>query len=105
MPMNSKRANALVKAQEKKGPVIYWMSRDQRVNDNWSLIFAEELAKKQHSPMAVAFCLSPEFLGATRRQYNFMLRGLKEVEQNLKQLNIPFFLLHGNHRVQQIAAF
>jgi deoxyribodipyrimidine photo-lyase len=25
-----------------------------------------------------------------------MLRGLKEVEQNLKHLNIPFFLIHGN---------
>ncbi len=96
MPMNSKRAKVLVEAPEKKGPVIYWMSRDQRVNDNWSLIFAEELAIKMHSPMAVAFCLLPEFLGATSRQYNFMLRGLKEVEQNLKQLNIPFFLLHGN---------
>ncbi len=46
--------------------------------------------------MAVAFCLSPQFLGATSRQYHFMLPGLKEVEQNLKHLNIPFFLIHGN---------
>jgi len=46
--------------------------------------------------MAVAFCLSPQFLGATSRQYNFMLQGLKEVEQSLKHLNIPFFLIHGN---------
>jgi deoxyribodipyrimidine photo-lyase len=94
--MNLKRVKSIVKAPGKKGPVIYWMSRDQRVNDNWSLIFAEELAIKMHSPMAVAFCLLPEFLGATSRQFHFMLRGLKEVEQNLRQLNIPFFLLHGN---------
>jgi deoxyribodipyrimidine photo-lyase len=96
MPVNSKRVKTLVKAQEKKGPVIYWMSRDQRVNDNWALLFALELAQKSGSPMGVAFCLLPQFLGATSRQYHFMLRGLKEVEQNLKHLNIPFFLLHGN---------
>jgi deoxyribodipyrimidine photo-lyase len=96
MPVNSKRVKVLVKAQDKKGPVVYWMCRDQRVNDNWALIFAEELAQKQDSTMAVAFCLVPEFLGATHRQYHFMLSGLKEVEQNLKDLRIPFFLLHGN---------
>jgi deoxyribodipyrimidine photo-lyase len=96
MPLNLKRVKTLVKAQEKKGPVIYWMSRDLRVNDNWALLFAQELAHKGGSPMAVVFCLSPEFLGATGRQYQFMLRGLKEVEQNLNGLNIPFFLLYGN---------
>jgi deoxyribodipyrimidine photo-lyase len=96
MPLNSKRVKTLVEFQEKKGPVIYWMSRDQRVNDNWALLFAQELAQKRGSPMAVVFCLSHEFLGATSRQYEFMLRGPKEVEQNLKGLNIPFFLLHEN---------
>ena len=96
MPVNSKRVRTLLKAQEKKGPVFFWMSRDQRLHDNWGLIYAQELAKKQSSPMAVAFCLSPEFLGATSRQYYFMLHGLKELEQNLKHLNIPFFLLQGN---------
>ena len=96
MSVNPKRAKKLVQAEERKGPVIYWMSRDQRVNDNWALIFASELAGKWDSAMAVAFCLMPQFLNATSRQYHFMLRGLREVEQNLEHLNIPFFLLHGN---------
>jgi len=96
MPVNSKRVRVLFKGQEKKGPVIYWISRDQRVNDNWALLYAQELAQKQASPMAVTFCLLPEFLGATTRQYHFMLRGLKELEQNLNELNIPFFLLLGD---------
>jgi deoxyribodipyrimidine photo-lyase len=96
VPVNPKRTKILVEAEEKKGSVIYWMSRDQRVNDNWALLFALELAQTNDSPMGVAFCLSPQFLGATSRQYHFMLRGLKEVEQNLKHLNIPFFLIHGN---------
>lgn len=96
MPVNSKRVKILLKAREKKGPVIYWMSRDQRVNDNWALLYTQEVAQQQGSPMAVAFCLSPEFLGATTRPYHFMLRGLKELEQNLKDLDITFFLLLGD---------
>ena len=96
MSVNPKRAKKFVQTEEQKGPVVYWMSRDQRVNDNWALLFASELSQKNNSPMAVAFCLSPQFLGATSRQYNFMLQGLKEVEQSLKHLNIPFFLIHGN---------
>ena len=31
--------------QECKG-VAYWMSRDQRVQDNWALIYAQKLAKE-----------------------------------------------------------
>ena len=96
MPVNPQRVRALTKESQKKGPVIYWMSRDQRVNDNWALLYAKELAQKQDSYLAVAFCLVPQFLGASGRQYQFMLQGLKEVEKNLQALNIPFFLLLGD---------
>lgn len=96
MPVISKRARLLVEAKERKGAVIYWMSREQRVNDNWALLFAQELAIKENSSLAVIFCLSPEFLGAKSCQYHFMLKGLKEVENDLTGLNIPFFLLYGD---------
>ncbi len=71
------------------------MSRDQRVNDNWALLFAQKLAMKQKLPLIVVFCLVPEFLGATYRQYIFMIKGLQEVKEKLAQKNIPFFLLTG----------
>jgi deoxyribodipyrimidine photo-lyase len=96
MLVNPKRIRALKKESQAKGPVIYWMSRDQRADDNWALLYAKELAQKHDSQLAVAFCLVPEFLGATSRQYLFMLQGLKEVEKNLQALNIPFFLLQGD---------
>ena len=96
MLVNPKRIRALKKESQAKGPVIYWMSRDQRVNDNWALLYAKELAQKHDSHLAVAFCLVPQFLGATSRQYRFLLQGLKEVEKNLQALNIPFFLLQGD---------
>jgi deoxyribodipyrimidine photo-lyase len=75
--------------------VIYWMSRDQRVHDNWALRFSQDLAMERQAPLAVVFCLAPSFLDATIRQYGFMLKGLREVETGLAELRIPFFLLAG----------
>lgn len=80
---------------EKKGPVVYWMSRDQRVKDNWALIHASNIAKDNDLPLAVVFCLNPNFLEATIRQYDFMINGLIEVEEDLKNHGISFFLLEG----------
>ena len=71
------------------------MSRDQRVRDNWALLYAQEQARRLRVPLAVAFCVVPDFLGATLRQYDFMLAGLEEVERDLAGKNIPFFLLAG----------
>lgn len=50
---------------------------------NWALIYAQQLAKRHSLPLMVCFCLVPKFLEATIRQYGFMLKGLKEVEQVL----------------------
>jgi deoxyribodipyrimidine photo-lyase len=71
------------------------MSRDQRVRDNWAFLFAVQLAKERNVPLAVAFTLSPSFLGATERQYGFMLGGLQKVESDLTGLGIPFYVLPG----------
>ncbi|MGB6378146.1 MAG: deoxyribodipyrimidine photo-lyase [Syntrophobacteria bacterium] len=86
------------------GSVLYWMSRDQRVNDNWALLFAQELALERKVSLGVVFCLAPSFLNATSRQYGFMLKGLQEVENHLAELNIPFFLLIGSPE-QELPAF
>ncbi len=71
------------------------MSRDQRVGDNWALTYAQEQALQKQSPLLVVFCLVPDFLHAAIRQYDFMLRGLKEVREKLDALAIPFYLLNG----------
>lgn len=94
--VNPKRVRVLREGDKKAGPVVYWMSRDQRVGDNWALFFAQELALKERVPLVVVFCLVPQFLGATIRQYGFMLKGLREVEGNLGEKDIPFFLLTGS---------
>ena len=76
------------------------MSRDQRTQDNWALLFSQELSQQEKVPLAVVFCLVPQFLGATFRQYAFMIQGLAEVEQNLAEKNIPFHLLVGSPEVK-----
>jgi len=75
--------------------ILYWMSRDQRVQDNWAMLYAQRLALKQQLPLHVAFCLVPTFLAAPLRAYRFMLKGLREVEKECQQLNIIFHLLIG----------
>ena len=77
------------------GPVVYWMSREQRAHDNWALLYAQQLAIERKQQLIVVFCLVPNFLEASIRQYGFMLRGLAETFKTLTDKNIPCYLLQG----------
>lgn len=90
---------------ESNRPVLYWMSRDQRVADNWALLYARHQASLTNSPFAVIFNLANGFLGATVRHFGFMIRGLEEVHQDLKKLQIPFFLLRGANPESNVSEF
>eukprot|EP00095_Tigriopus_kingsejongensis_P000201 maker-scaffold41_size498431-snap-gene-2.13 protein:Tk00201 transcript:maker-scaffold41_size498431-snap-gene-2.13-mRNA-1 annotation:"dna photolyase" len=81
--------------QQEGRNVVYWMSRDQRVQDNWALLHAQRLALRHRLPLHVVFCLVPKFLDATLRHYDFMIRGLQEVEGECRALDINFHLLPG----------
>lgn len=74
--------------------IVYWMSRDARVQDNWAFLFAQKLALKNKVPLHVCFCLVPKFLEATIRHYKFLISGLEEVEHDCNLLNIRFHLLN-----------
>jgi len=92
---DQRRSHALNERPISNGPVLYWMSREQRVADNWGLYYAQQLALEQKVPLVVAFTLADGFLGATLRQYGFMLRGLEQLQRRLAELAIPFVLLRG----------
>ena len=94
--VDPRRVRLLRSGEAGTGGVLYWMSRDQRTRDNWALLFAQELAFERKAPLAVMFCLAPRFLDAGLRQYHFMMEGLKQVERDLAEKNIPFFLIPGN---------
>ncbi len=97
--INSKRISEISEGIIKPGIVVYWMQRDQRVQDNWALLYSQEEAIKKQVPLVVIFNLVPNFLGATIRQYGFMLRGLEQVEKELIKHNITFELLIGDPSV------
>jgi deoxyribodipyrimidine photo-lyase len=90
-----KRTIQLKEGTHKKGPVVYWMSRDQRIHDNWALLSAIQKAAEIKMPVVIVFNLVRNFLVAGSRQYRFMLKGLKEVYNTASEYNIPFYLLRG----------
>jgi len=95
---NKKRVRVISKSEEfsdDSNGVVYWMARDHRVQDNWAFLYAQRLALKLECPLYVCYCLVPQYLGATIRQYQFMLKGLAQVEKECRDLNIPFHLLLG----------
>ncbi len=93
--VNPDRIHTLQDGDSSGGAILYWMSRDQRVSDNWALLHAQEMALQRQASLAVAFTLAPEFLGATARAYDFMLAGLAEVADTLRKHNVAFYLLYG----------
>jgi len=96
MKVNEDRVRKCNRLEYAGGPVLYWMSREQRVHDNWALLFAQESALDRGESLSVVFCLVPEFLGATMRQYSFMIEGLQEAARELERYRIPFHLLTGS---------
>ncbi|MFZ6022763.1 MAG: deoxyribodipyrimidine photo-lyase [Patescibacteria group bacterium] len=77
------------------GTVVYWMSRDQRVKDNWALFHAQQLALSYKIPLHVVFVQQKEFLQAQERIFEYMKNGLALAAQELFDLNITFEILDG----------
>jgi deoxyribodipyrimidine photo-lyase len=94
--VNQNRVKKQNDFQIKQGPVIYWMQRDQRVEDNWALLYAQQIAEENQQPLIAVFCLVNNFLDAGLRHYQFMLDGLIETHKKLESINIRFQLLLGN---------
>ncbi len=94
--VNIKRVRNLKKGHPANGWVLYWMSRDQRVYDNWALAYAIEVSENDDQPVMVVFNLVDNIPGSAWRHFDFMLKGLKKVESELNALNIPFMVLAGD---------
>jgi deoxyribodipyrimidine photo-lyase len=99
MLVHPARIRPLSDHPQRPGPVVYWMSRDQRALDNWALLAAAQLARAGGAPLLVAFALAPGFPGASLRHYDFLLAGLAETEAELRHHGIPFHLLPGDPAV------
>ncbi|MEI7724407.1 MAG: deoxyribodipyrimidine photo-lyase [Bacteroidota bacterium] len=95
MPTDLRRIHILKAAEPLPGPVVYWMQRDQRVVDNWALLYAQEQALIMKQPLLVVFCLVQGLPEANIRQYGFMIKGLAVAARRLARFHIPFILLYG----------
>lgn len=93
-----------IKQGNNNGPTVYWMSREQRVQDNWSLIYAQQLAKEQNQQLLVFFYLQPT-TKYNPQHYLWMLQGLEEVSEELKKLNIPFIVSTIDPSISLISLF
>jgi deoxyribodipyrimidine photo-lyase len=87
------------------GAIVYWMSRDQRAEDNWALLAARILAEKEHRPLQVLFTLNLNYPGATPDHFRFMLDGLKETDAKLREKSIPLILLEAEKPAEAILNF
>lgn len=96
MSINPQRVKVIKAGQRKSGPVIYWMSREQRIHDNWALIHAIDIARKMDKELRIVFYLTDNFHEAGLRHYDFMLRGLAKCSKEAGKLNIPFDLIQGD---------
>ncbi|MBP1765735.1 MAG: deoxyribodipyrimidine photolyase [Firmicutes bacterium] len=92
------RVRQLKQGPETKKTILYWMFRDQRTEDNWALLFAQEKGLSLQVPVHVIVCLN-QFPLPSRRQQDFVISGLKETESALRAKNISFTCLAGNPAV------
>jgi len=83
------RIQPLNKNHPAKGDyILYWMQASQRAEHNHALEFAIKIANERKLPILVYFGLTDFFPEANERHYYFMLEGLKEVKETLKQKGI-----------------
>lgn len=96
---NEKRARCINGlTAEKTGDyrgVCYWMFRDQRLDDNWALVYAQRFALQHKCPLYITFYLMSHYSVAGIRQYDWMLKGLEQVEKQCNLLGIQFHLRLG----------
>jgi deoxyribodipyrimidine photo-lyase len=98
------RLRILKEAISNPGPVIYWMNRDQRVDDNWALLDAQAKAIELKQPLVVVFCLSKKMNtisgSKNNKQFLFMKQGLLVVRDQLNKLNIPYIVRNGDADIE-----
>lgn len=96
-PINQKRVKVLQEGDAAAdGPVIYLMAREQRVFDNWALLHAAAEADRLQVPLMVVFVIGPMFCSGSRRHNDWMIASLQVVEQQLKELQLPFLVDSGD---------
>ncbi len=91
--VDNRRIRTLRESLPKDGPFVYLMARDQRLLDNWALLYAQQQAIAAKQSLIVLALPVLEYPGISPRQLTFSLAGLEQLETNSRKLNIPFHRL------------
>lgn len=91
-----RRGREISPGKSGQGPVVYWMSRDQRTDDHWGLLWAQQEAIIYKRGLIVVFCLTEDYPGTSPAQVNFMMQGLQPIVTTLKYHNIGWIFLKEN---------
>jgi len=78
------------------GSILYWMNRDQRLNDNHALSFAQSIAIDKKQQLIVYFGLDLSLNKYNDRQVVFLIQGLEYLEKKLHELQVPFIVSSGS---------
>lgn len=86
--VNKDRVLKLNNKDTKKGEIVYFMCRELRLEDNWALLYAEELANKYNRKLKVIICL--KFNLYSNVQLKFIKDELVCLKNNLSKNKIDY---------------
>ena len=92
--IHSERIFSLNTSLIKDGDIIYLMTRELRLEDNWGILFAFEKARELHKKLRVILPLS--LLQISQRQKDFLQKFLPALKDDFARNNISFEILEGN---------
>lgn len=90
-PINQNRIFARNNKDIKDGAIIYFPTRELRLEDNWAVLFGLELAKKHGKNFKIVVNLSN--IRYSKSQEPFLLNGLNFLKKNLALNNIEYEIL------------
>lgn len=76
--------------------VLYWMQEAQRAEFNYALEYAVQKANELEQRLLVVFGLTDDYPEANLRHYTFMLEGLQDVHEALKERKVKFVVRQGS---------
>ena len=82
-------------AVPRRNGVVYWMQASARTRYNHALEYAVHVANHRSDPLEVVFVLTPGYPGANLRHYWFLVQGLRDVADGLRDRGIPFRVIVG----------
>lgn len=85
---DSKRVQKLNNNSIKNTNLIYIMSRELRLEDNWALIFAYNLAKQHNIDLKIIIHLDKNLYSDSQKE--FLLKGVGTLKENIRKNNLKF---------------